>query len=1072
MCPFEPRRDAVEDAFRMQKYSRRDSLFSKDEAVIIRKAQEFGVSVDELCRLMQLRGISVRQHINDQYGDLEGLAMQMLTSPTKGLDESPHDLDKRQQKFGKNVIPMKEPKSFLHLMLHTLKEPTLIILEVAAVVSLALAVWNIVRPDAEKDAQSYEWIEGVAIVVGVMVIVLVSATNDYGKEQQFRVLQAKVREEHKVTVIRKGQIILIPVQELLVGDICQVKYGDLIPADGVVLQGQELRLDESSQTGESDPVKKDSDTDCQVLSGTHVIEGSGRILILAVGVNSQSGSIYKLLGAVQEKSKSKKQAPSGITVPDSESNSTDGSLDGTPGESSSAKKSVDEQRKQTNHSVFQSKLNILAYKIGILGLVFSAGTSIVIIIRFCVENYAVQKNGWKTHDATTILDSIIVGITILVAAIPEGLPLAVTLTLAFSAKKMMQDNNLVRHLYACETMGCATTICSDKTGTLTTNRMTVTESWIGGQIHHPIPSPSSVSQKILELISSAVAINSNYTSEVVANKEGGPPEQRGNKTECALLSFASSLGVDCHQIRQAHPEASFLKVFTFNSTRKSMSTVVEIPGGWRVYVKGAAEIVLSKCSFILTQSGSPVPLSPETSQSIADTVISPMASNALRSICIAYKDYLLDSAQNSIPSNAQACRSRPDFNDENAIVSDLTCLCIVGIEDPVRPEVPRAIRRCQRAGVTVRMVSGDNVQTARSIALKCGIIRPGDGSLVLEGKEFNQMIRDSNGQVDSVRFNNVWPQLRVLARSTPEDKFTLVDGIINSKISKHREVVAVTGDGTNDAPALRKADVGFAMGIAGTDVAKEASDIIITDDNFISIVKACMWGRNIYDNVAKFLQFQLTVNVAALSVAIVAACVIGDTPLKAVPMLWINMIQDTLGSLALATEPPGEALLQRKPYGRKKRIISRMMARNILGQGLYQAGVLLLILFYGPRYFEIYEDREIGHVVGEPSFIYTMIFNTLVMMTSFNLINARWIHNEVNVFAGIHRNLYFVILWAVMVATQAIVVQFGGYAFATQPLEADAWMICLFFGFGSLLCYQLLRFVPVQWKQTKNSRLF
>ncbi|XP_055332695.1 plasma membrane calcium-transporting ATPase 3-like [Paramacrobiotus metropolitanus] len=1074
MCPFEPYRDKARRSSGLRRPSRKDSQNDDGDAdaIALRSALEYGVSAEDLCRLMQLRGIGVRERIDELYGDLAGLSMQLLASPSRGLDESAQELQKRQETFGKNVIPMKKPKSFMQLMLKALREPTLIILEVAAVVSLALAVWNVFRPGADNGTESYEWIEGLAIAIGVLIIVLVSASNDYGKEQQFRALQARVQEEHKISVIRQGQTVLLPVQELLVGDICQVKYGDLIPADGVVLQSQELRLDESSLTGESDPVRKNPDNDCQILSGTHVIEGSGRFLVLAVGVNSQTGAIYKLLGAVKD-GKTKDKVPNGITVPAEDedgSASTEDSID-LPLHGPSARKSVDQQRKQTNHSVFQSKLNILAYKIGILGFIFSAATSLVIIIRFCVQNYAIDGNSWKSQDATTILDSIIVGITILVSAIPEGLPLAVTLTLAFSAKKMMQDNNLVRHLYACETMGCATTICSDKTGTLTTNRMTVMQAWFGGEIYDPLPDVKAASQNVLKIVGTAVAVNCNYTSDVIPAKDGVPQEHRGNKTECALLSFVSSLGTDYHKVRRMYPEGSLLKVYTFNSGRKSMSTVVEIPGGWRVFTKGAAEIIVSKCRFMLTESGSLLECS-DASQMVTNSVISLMTNSALRTICIAYKDYLLNTDDVDSLPNVEKVSCQPDFDDENSIISNLTCLCIVGIEDPVRPEVPNAIRQCQRAGVTVRMITGDNIQTARSIAIKCGIIAPQDDSIVLDGRQFNVMIRDSNGQIDPGRLNSVWPKLRVLARSTPEDKFTLVDGIINSRISKHREVVAVTGDGTNDAPALRKADVGFAMGIAGTDVAKEASDIILTDDNFISIVKACMWGRNIYDNVAKFLQFQLTVNVAALSVAIVSACAIGDTPLKAVPMLWINMIQDTLGSLALATEPPGEALLKRKPYGRKKRIISRVIARNILGQGLYQTVVLLLMLFLGPYYFDVHEERQIGHVVGEPTFLYTMIFNCLVMMTSFNLINARCIHNEVNVFQGIQRNLYFLILWTVMVVTQVLVVQFGGYVFSTQPLTLDSWMICLFFGFGSLLWYHVLRLIPVRRKSAKKSRLF
>ena len=330
-------------------------------------------------------------------------------------------------------------------------------------------------------------------------------------------------------------------------------------------------------------------------------------------------------------------------------------------------------------------------------------------------------------------------------------------------------------------------------------------------------------------------------------------------------------------------------------------------------------------------------------------------------------------------------------------MNDMTCLCVVGIQDPVRPEVPEAIRKCQRAGITVRMVTGDNINTARAIATSCGILKPGEDFIALEGKEFNERVRDENGEVSQAKLDQLWPKLRVLARAQPTDKYILVKGIIDSHVSENREVVAVTGDGTNDGPALKKADVGFAMGIAGTDVAKEASDIILTDDNFTSIVKAVMWGRNVYDSIAKFLQFQLTVNVVAVVVAFVGACAIQDTPLKAVQMLWVNLIMDTLASLALATELPNEDLLKRKPYGRTSPLISRTMCKNILGHAMYQLTILFALIFFGERFFGIDSGRW-AELHSPPSEHFTIVFNTFVMMTLFNEINARKIHGERNIF--------------------------------------------------------------------------
>ncbi|KAI0243151.1 Plasma membrane calcium-transporting ATPase 4 [Lamellibrachia satsuma] len=374
--------------------------------------------------------------------------------------------------------------------------------------------------------------------------------------------------------------------------------------------------------------------------------------------------------------------------------------------------------------------------------------------------------------------------------------------------------------------------------------------------------------------------------------------------------------------------------------------------------------------------------------------------------------------------------------------------------------VPSAIRKCQRSGITVRMVTGDNVNTARSIALKCGIIKPGSDFLVLEGKEFNKLIRDEQDQVQQHLLDKVWPRLRVLARSSPQDKYILVKGIIDSRVNPNREVVAVTGDGTNDGPALKKADVGFAMGIAGTDVAKEASDIILTDDNFTSIVKAVMWGRNVYDSIAKFLQFQLTVNIVAVIVAFLGACAVKAIPLKAIQMLWVNLIMDTFASLALATELPSEELLERRPYGRTKPLISRTMMKNIIGHAIYQLAIIFFLLFFGEVAFDIDNGRQQDDLDQIPTQHFTMIFNTFVMMTLFNEINARKIHGQRNVFTGLQRNHVFIGIWIGTFAAQICIVQLGGFAFATEALTLEQWLYCLLFGIGELLWGQVVTSVP------------
>uniref|UniRef100_A0A8C6TS15 Calcium-transporting ATPase n=1 Tax=Neogobius melanostomus TaxID=47308 RepID=A0A8C6TS15_9GOBI len=937
---------------------------------------DFGVTLTELRELMEFRGNDALQKIESSYGNTEGLCQRLHSSTTEGLSGDPADLDRRKQTYGQNFIPPKKAKTFLELVWEALQDVTLIILEIAAIISLGLSFYQPPGKDTECEGQENSedegeaeagWIEGAAILLSVVCVVLVTAFNDWSKEKQFRGLQSRIEQEQKFTVVRKSNVIQIPVADMVVGDMAQVKYGDLLPTDGILVQGNDLKIDESSLTGESDHVRKSVDKDPMLLSGTHVMEGSGRMLVTAVGFS----------------------------------------------------------------------LTVVTRCVCVSGLVMSAITVIILVLYFVIDTFVIEGRTWLAECTPVYVQYFvkffIIGVTVLVVAVPEGLPLAVTISLAYSVKKMMKDNNLVRHLDACETMGNATAICSDKTGTLTTNRMTVVQSYLGDVHHRVVPDPGQVNPRTLDLLVHAIAINSAYTSKILPpDVEGGLAKQVGNKTECGLLGFVLELRQEYAPVREQVPEAKLYKVYTFNSVRKSMSTVIKLSdGSFRLYSKGASEIMLKKCSYILDANGEARSFRPRDRDEMIKQVIEPMACEGLRTICIAYRD---------LSPNPE-----PDWDNEADIVTELTCITVVGIEDPVRPEVPEAIRKCQRAGITVRMVTGDNINTARAIAAKCGIIHPGDDFICLEGKDFNRRIRNEKGEIEQERIDKIWPKLRVLARSSPTDKHTLVKGIIDSTALEQRQVVAVTGDGTNDGPALKKADVGFAMGIAGTDVAKEASDIILTDDNFSSIVKAVMWGRNVYDSISKFLQFQLTVNVVAVIVAFTGACITQDSPLKAVQMLWVNLIMDTFASLALATEPPTEALLLRKPYGRNNPLISLTMMKNILGHGVYQLIIIFTLLFIGERIFNIDSGRN-APLHSPPSEHYTIIFNTFVLMQLFNEINARKIHGERNVFDGIFRNPIFCSIVLGTFAMQ-IVIQ---------------WLWCLFVGVGELLWGQVIATVPTE----------
>ncbi|XP_037378631.1 plasma membrane calcium-transporting ATPase 2 isoform X1 [Talpa occidentalis] len=1077
-------------------------FYSKNQRNESSHGGEFGCTMEELRSLMELRGTEAVVKIKETYGDTEAICRRLKTSPVEGLPGTAPDLEKRKQIFGQNFIPPKKPKTFLQLVWEALQDVTLIILEIAAIISLGLSFYHppgesnegcaTAQGGAEDEGEAEAgWIEGAAILLSVICVVLVTAFNDWSKEKQFRGLQSRIEQEQKFTVVRANQVVQIPVAEIVVGDIAQIKYGDLLPADGLFIQGNDLKIDESSLTGESDQVRKSVDKDPMLLSGTHVMEGSGRMVVTAVGVNSQTGIIFTLLGAggEEEEKKDKKgvKKGDGLQLPAADgaagSNAADSAnaslvngkmQDGNVDASQSKAKQqdgaaamemqplksaeggdADDKKKANMHkkekSVLQGKLTKLAVQIGKAGLVMSAITVIILVLYFTVDTFVVNKKPWLPECTPVYVQYFvkffIIGVTVLVVAVPEGLPLAVTISLAYSVKKMMKDNNLVRHLDACETMGNATAICSDKTGTLTTNRMTVVQAYVGDTHYKEIPDPSSINAKTMELLVNAIAINSAYTTKILPpEKEGALPRQVGNKTECGLLGFVLDLKQDYEPVRTQMPEEKLYKVYTFNSVRKSMSTVIKLPDeSFRMYSKGASEIVLKKCCKILNGAGEPRVFRPRDRDEMVKKVIEPMACDGLRTICVAYRDF---------PSSPE-----PDWDNENDILSDLTCICVVGIEDPVRPEVPEAIRKCQRAGITVRMVTGDNINTARAIAIKCGIIHPGEDFLCLEGKEFNRRIRNEKGEIEQERIDKIWPKLRVLARSSPTDKHTLVKGIIDSTHTEQRQVVAVTGDGTNDGPALKKADVGFAMGIAGTDVAKEASDIILTDDNFSSIVKAVMWGRNVYDSISKFLQFQLTVNVVAVIVAFTGACITQDSPLKAVQMLWVNLIMDTFASLALATEPPTETLLLRKPYGRNKPLISRTMMKNILGHAVYQLTLIFTLLFVGEKMFQIDSGRN-APLHSPPSEHYTIIFNTFVMMQLFNEINARKIHGERNVFDGIFRNPIFCTIVLGTFAIQIVIVQFGGKPFSCSPLQLDQWMWCIFIGLGELVWGQVIATIP------------
>uniref|UniRef100_K3WEF3 Calcium-transporting ATPase n=1 Tax=Globisporangium ultimum (strain ATCC 200006 / CBS 805.95 / DAOM BR144) TaxID=431595 RepID=K3WEF3_GLOUD len=1013
----------------------------------------FRLLTGDLIRLIETPHEKAQEQVAS-LGGLEGVAAALNVSIRQGLDnDNAADLKNREDTFGRNYVAPPKAKTFIELMWDAFQDITIIILTIAGVISIILS-------STVGDHKDTGWIEGACIILAVFIVTVVTAVNDYQKEKQFQSLNA-IKEDEKIKVIRNGVPCEVGKFSLVVGDIVRVDLGDIIPADGLVFDEKELKLDESAMTGESDLLTKNS-ANPFLLSGTKVMEGLGKMLVVCVGENSQAGIIKALINGKKATSTTKEDAPA----------------DGVEGEgyaimetpkemSKDDKVDDDDEHDEESQSPLEGKLYNLTILIGKLGTVVALLVFVVMCIRFSIRTFGTEGHSWKSGYISDYLNFFIIAITVLVVAIPEGLPLAVTIALAYSVKKMLVDNNLVRHLDACETMGSATTICSDKTGTLTTNRMTVMQIWIGDkEFSSAQETLGLMSETTKDVLCTGIAVNS--TAEILPPKvAGGQPEHTGNKTECALLQFVRDGGVEYQPLREITEVGHML---TFSSAKKRMSVVVKLSESKsRIYTKGATEVVLGLCQDVQHLDGSKTALNDARKTQIGANVIEKYASQGYRTLCLSYRD--IDAPAEEINKWA----------DED-IEKDLTCIAIVGIEDPVRPEVPSAIKHCATAGITVRMVTGDNITTARSIAGKCGIINPGDGSLVMEGSEFRSRVLDASGNIIQSEFDKIWPMLRVLARSSPTDKYTLVTGLMQTTLAPHGpQVVAVTGDGTNDAPALKKANVGFAMGISGTSVAKDASDIILMDDNFNSIVNAIKWGRNVYDSIAKFLQFQLTVNVVAITMACVGAVFIEQSPLSAVQMLWVNLIMDSFASLALATEEPTAALLERKPYPKTQPLVSKKMTKHILGQSVLQLIILIVITFKGHKIFNVpsgivtdypedltAEDIANGITQDQDDIQngatkhMTLVFNTFVWLQLFNELNARKIHDEINIFTGITKNRVFLYVCVLQVLMQIVIVQFTGDWFKCKPLNVSEWFICIGIGFLSLPVGLLLRSISVK----------
>ncbi|PGH19377.1 calcium-translocating P-type ATPase, PMCA-type [Polytolypa hystricis UAMH7299] len=934
-----------------------------------------------------------------------------LSSGTSNRAESPF-VD-RIRVYQRNHLPERKTDGFLILLWRAYNDKIIILLTIAAVVSLALGLYETFSGGSKVD-----WIEGVAICAAILIVTIVTAGNDWQKERQFAKLN-KRKNDREVKAIRSGKSVMISIHDVTVGDVLHIEPGDAIPADGIFLSGHGVKCDESSATGESDQMKKTTayevwdrimegtatkKLDPFIISGSKVLEGVGTYLVTSVGPNSTYGKIMMSL-------------------------QTDN--DPTP---------------------LQVKLGKLAGWIGGLGSAAAIVLFFVLLFRFIAQ--LPNNDGSAAVKGSEFVDILIVAVTVIVVAIPEGLPLAVTLALAFATTRMVKENNLVRVLRACETMGNATVICSDKTGTLTQNKMTVVSGTLG-EDHSFSQSPDqdgekssniaeklkSLSAAMKRLVVTGIAVN----STAFEGEENGVKEFIGSKTEVAMLNLLQAyLGLNLPEERA---NAEIVQLIPFDSTRKCMGAVIRQPDGrYRLHVKGAAEIMLEQASSVIADVSGPSyavePLAQASKDNILE-LINSYSSRSLRTIGMVYKDFDFWP-----PAGARTMEDDPSAAVFDDVFHDMIWVGVVGIQDPLRPEVPGAIQRCNMAGVAVKMVTGDNMTTAVAIAKECGIKTP-DG-IAMEGPKFRQLSDDE--------MDRILPNLQVLARSSPEDKRILV-----ARLKHLGETVAVTGDGTNDGPALKTADVGFSMGIAGTEVAKEASSIILLDDNFKSIVTAISWGRAVNDAVAKFLQFQITVNITAVLLTFVSSVANDDnhSVLTAVQLLWVNLIMDTFAALALATDAPTDKILDRKPYPKSASLFTTTMWKMIIGQSIYQLIVTFTLYFAGAKIlgYNVEADEDLQLQLN------TIVFNTFVWMQIFNEFNNRRLDNNFNIFEGMFKNYWFLGINAVMIGGQIMIIFIGGSALKVVPLNGVQWAICIGCAIFCMPWAVVLRCIPDRYAE-------
>ena len=849
----------------------------------------------------------------------EELLAQTGSDAERGLASS--QVEASRAAHGANSFTQAKGESLARRIWDASTEPMLLMLIFAAIITLGV---NIARYFTGGE---YNFLECAGIFCAIALSVVITIITEGKSAKAFEELN-RINEDTLVKVIRDGEPTQVPQRDIVVGDVLLVETGDKIVADGRLLASVDLSVNESSLTGESMPVAKDADAACDaatpvaeranmLYSGCFVAAGTGTLLVTGVGNDTEFGQIAKELGTIEKST--------------------------TP---------------------LQEKLDRLGKQITVMGCSAAAIVFAIEIVTFLMNN---------TFNWETVSDAFITSIVLIVAAVPEGLPTIVAVSLALNIIKMSRENALVKKMIACETIGCVNIICSDKTGTLTENKMTVQTVWTpAGNV-----APADLADPVL-LRNFCINGNANVTPE------GDGWNFIGNPTECSLLVAAHKAGYDYQQLRR---DADVVRVFPFSSQNKDMSTVVReqaADGAERLmlYTKGNPEKILSMCPGVS-----------EEERRRIDALMEDYQGHAGRLLGFAHRELA-------------------GFDDEaqEDVERDLVFDGFVVISDPLSPDVYDAIRRCREAGIEVKMLTGDNIRTARAIANELHMLE--DGHIAVEAADIEAMSDEE--------LSDALGRIQVIARSTPLAKMRVV------KLLKARgNVVAVTGDGINDAPAIKNADVGIAMGIAGTEVTKEASDMVLLDDSFSTILKAVQWGRGIYENFKRFIQFQLTVNVSSVIVVVFSILAGFEAPFTALELLWINIIMDGPPALTLGLEPIRDDLFQHEPTRRDASILDRTMLFRIFANGIYISAIFMAQHFW----------NFLGCAEGEKA---TVLFTLFVLMQLLNAFNCRELNN-VPMLRNMGNNKLMLGVFGLVLAMQFAITEFGAAVFETVPLSAALW---------------------------------